>query len=138
MRIELLKSKIHRATVTQSDMNYVGSLTIDAELMEAANIQVHEKVDVANITNGARWTTYVLPGPRGSGLIGVNGATARLAAVDDLLIIMAYASLTTEETAGHQPSVVFVDERNRIVKFSGDVAESLPFTGTVRGDEVHG
>jgi aspartate 1-decarboxylase len=134
---EMLKSKIHRATVTQSNLNYVGSLTLDPDLMEASNILAHERVDVAVITNGARWTTYVLPGPRGSGIVGVNGATSRLALEGDLVIVMAYASLLEEELEEHQPSVVFVDQRNRITKLGTDVAEEIPDSHTLRGDRVY-
>ncbi|MEU3960315.1 aspartate 1-decarboxylase [Streptomyces buecherae] len=134
---ELLKSKIHRATVTQSDLNYVGSLTLDPDLMEAADIVEHEKVDVAVITNGARWTTYVLAGPRGSGIVGVNGATSRLALPGDLIIVMAYAGVAEEDLARHEPNVVFVDQRNRITKLGHDPAEALPDTDTVRGDLDH-
>lgn len=137
MQREVLKSKIHRATVTQSDMHYVGSLTLDPDLMEAANIVAHEKVDVAVITNGARWTTYVLPGPRGSGIIGINGATSRLAAEGDLVIVMAYTTVTDEELKEHDPSVVFVDAENKITKIGTDPAENIPGTDTVRGDQVH-
>ncbi|MET9858950.1 aspartate 1-decarboxylase [Streptomyces smyrnaeus] len=137
MQRELLKSKIHRATVTQSDLNYVGSLTLDPDLMEAAGILPHEKVDVVVVTNGARWTTYVLPGPRGSGIVGINGATARLALTGDIVIIMAYAALDEEEVDKHEPSVVFVDQANRITRMSTDPAATVPGTATVRGDRDH-
>lgn len=137
MHRELLKSKIHRATVTQSDMHYVGSLTLDPDLMEAAGILPHEKVDVAVITNGARWTTYVLPGPRGSGIIGINGATSRLAAQGDLIIVMAYAIVSEDEVKDHEPNVVFVDGNNKITKIGTDPAESVPGTDTVRGDQAY-
>jgi aspartate 1-decarboxylase len=107
---EMLKSKIHRATVTQCDLNYVGSLTIADELMEAAGLLPNEKVDLVNISNGARLSTYVIQGPRGSGVIGVNGAAARLAHVGDLVIVISYAMVSDEEAAQLKPQVVFVDK----------------------------
>jgi aspartate 1-decarboxylase len=115
MIIEVLKSKIHRAKVTEAELNYVGSITIDEELMDAANILANEKVQVVNNNNGARFETYVIKGKRGSGIICLNGATARLAQVGDILIIMSYAHLTIEEAKVHQPVLVFPDDSNRLV-----------------------
>lgn len=116
MIIEILKSKIHRARVTQAELNYVGSITIDEDLMDAANIIANEKVQVVNNNNGARFETYVIKGERGSGTICLNGATARLAQVGDVLIIMSYGSLPFEEAKKYEPILVFPDEQNRLVK----------------------
>lgn len=118
MLIEVLKSKIHRATVTEANLNYVGSITIDEDLMEAAGILENEKVQVVNINNGERFETYVIKGERESGTICLNGAAACLVQVGDKVIIMAYCLLTTEEYRSHQPKIVFVDENNKIVKLS--------------------
>ena len=109
----MLKSKIHRAVVTQSELNYVGSITIDSELMNAAGIIEYEKVHIVDINNGNRFETYVISGEKGSGVVCLNGAAARCVQKDDLVIIMAYASMTPEEAAEHRPRVVFVDESNR-------------------------
>lgn len=114
MIIEVLKSKIHRAKVTQAELNYVGSITIDEALMEAANIIANEKVQVVNNNNGARFETYVIKGERGSGIICLNGATARLAQVGDIIIIMSYGSLSMEEAKKYQPVLVFPDDQNRL------------------------
>ncbi len=113
---EFFKAKLHKATVTQADLNYEGSLTVDPDLLDAAGIAVHEKVDIYNITNGARFSTYIIPGKRGSGVIGLNGAAARLGAVGDQLIIVAYCFLTEEEIPDHHPRVVLVGEGNRVEK----------------------
>ncbi len=113
---EFFKAKIHGATVTQADLNYEGSLTVDPDLLEAAGIAVHEKVDIYNITNGARFSTYIIPGKRGSGVIGLNGAAARLGAVGDKLIIVAYCYLQESEIANHHPRVVIVGEGNWVEK----------------------
>jgi aspartate 1-decarboxylase len=110
----LLKSKIHRATVTDSDLHYEGSLTIDVDLMKAADIVPFEKISVYNINNGARFDTYAIGGPAGKGDICLNGAAARLGAAGDLVIIATYAGYDDAEAAGHQPKVVLVDSRNRI------------------------
>ncbi|WP_394339811.1 aspartate 1-decarboxylase [Murinocardiopsis flavida] len=131
-----MKSKIHRATVTQADLNYVGSITIDLDLMESADLLQHEKVDVVVLNNGERWTTYVMPGPRGSGIIGINGPTARLALPGDIVIIMAYASVTADEAKTHEPTVVFVDSENRAVSIGHDAAAAVQ-PDTMRGDESH-
>lgn len=114
MLLTVLKSKIHRATVTEADLHYVGSITIDQNLMDAANLINYEKVLVANIDNGNRLETYVIPGPRGSGVICLNGAAAHLASVGNKVIIMAFCQLGETEAASHQPHVVFVDAKNTI------------------------
>ncbi|MEN6389021.1 MAG: aspartate 1-decarboxylase [Syntrophomonas sp.] len=112
----MLKSKIHRATVTEADLNYVGSITIDAALMEAANIVENEKVTIVNNNNGARFETYVIEGARGSGVICLNGAAARLVTKGDIVIILTYALLDAEELKTHQPALVFVNGRNQVEK----------------------
>ena len=114
MIIEVLKSKIHRAKVTQAELNYVGSITLDEDLMDAANIIANEKVQVVNNNNGARFETYVIKGKRGSGTVCLNGATARLAQVGDILIVMSFGSLTMEEARRYDPILVFPDEDNRL------------------------
>ncbi|WP_024834282.1 aspartate 1-decarboxylase [Ruminiclostridium josui] len=114
MNITLLSGKIHRATVTQAELNYVGSITIDEELLEAAGIMEYEKVCVVNINNGKRLETYTIAGEKGSGVICLNGAAARYAQINDKVIIMAYAQMTREEAQNHKPNVVFVDDNNRI------------------------
>ncbi|MEK5165079.1 aspartate 1-decarboxylase [Paenibacillus sp. FSL R5-0527] len=112
----MMKSKIHRATVTEANLNYVGSITIDEELMEAADILENEKVQIVNNNNGARLETYVIPGPHGSGVICLNGAAARLVQPGDNVIIISYAAMSPEEVRSHKPTVVFVDESNRPVE----------------------
>ena len=114
MLIEIFKSKIHRVRVTQADLNYVGSVTIDEELLEAANIFEGEKVQIVNNNNGARLETYVIRGERDSGVICLNGAAARLVQVGDIVIIISYAWMTPEEAKGHRPIAVFPDENNRL------------------------
>lgn len=114
MNIELLKSKIHRATVTQADLNYIGSITIDEDLMEAANLIENEKVDIYDITNGNRLHTYVIKGKRGSGIIGINGAAQHLVKVGDLVIIASYCSMDFEEAKKYKPVIVFPDKNNKI------------------------
>jgi aspartate 1-decarboxylase len=116
MVIEILKSKIHRARVTQAELNYVGSITIDEELLEAANIIPNEKVQIVNNNNGARFETYVIKGERGSGTICLNGATARLAQVGDIVIIMSYAYMEFGEAKKYEPILIFPDTDNRLVK----------------------
>ena len=118
MQRHLFKSKIHRATITQADLNYVGSLTVDEALMEAADFLPYEKVTVVNVTNGERLETYVIPGERGSGVICLNGAAARRGSPGDLVIIMTYAVLENEEARSFRPTVVHVDRRNAIVNIS--------------------
>src|SRR3954468_4234885 len=110
----MLKSKIHRATVTQADLHYVGSVTIDGDLMDAADLLPGEQVAIVDIDNGARLETYVIEGPRGSGVIGINGAAARLVHAGDLVIIIAYGVMDTAEARDFRPRVVFVDADNRI------------------------
>ena len=135
MRI-MMKSKIHRATVTQADLHYVGSVTLDAALMEAADLLEGEQVAIVDITNGARIETYVIPGPAGSGVIGINGAAAHLVHPGDLIIIMSYALVTDAEARAMKPHVVHVDERNQVVKIGNDPAEPVPGSDQVRGDFV--
>ena len=132
----MMKSKIHRATVTQADLDYVGSVTLDAALMEAADLLEGEQVAIVDITNGARIETYVIPGPAGSGVIGINGAAAHLVHPGDLVIIMSYAMLNEAEVGKLEPRVVHVDERNRVVKIGNDPAEPVPGSDQRRGDEI--
>lgn len=110
----LLGGKIHRATVTQADLNYVGSITVDEDLLDAAGILVNEKVQIVNNNNGARLETYTIAGKRGSGVICLNGAAARLVQPGDVVIIMSYVLLSEPEISAHKPKVVLVDEANRI------------------------
>ena len=114
MWIRRFKSKIHRATVTQADLNYVGSITIDEDLMDAANIQDGERVQIVNNNNGARLETYVITGERGSGVICLNGAAARKVAVGDIVIIISYCMMDIEESKHFKPVTVFPDENNRL------------------------
>lgn len=116
MILTMLKSKIHRATVTRADLHYEGSITIDDTLLKAAGILPHEQVDVLNITNGARFTTYAIKGKAGSGEIGINGAAARLVQVGDLVIICAYAGMEEATAKKHKPVVVQADKNNKISK----------------------
>ena len=116
MNIELLKGKIHRATVLQAELDYVGSITVDEALLEASGILEYEKVQIVDVNNGSRFETYTICGERGSGMICLNGAAARCVSVGDKIIIMAYADLTEEEAENHKPKVVFVDEENRICR----------------------
>ncbi|MEY4708818.1 MAG: hypothetical protein RJB58_2541 [Pseudomonadota bacterium] len=113
MQLTLLKGKIHRATVTQCDLHYEGSISVDSALLERAGILPHEQVDVLNINNGNRFTTYAIPAPAGSGVIGINGAAARLAQKGDLVIIIAYARMEESEAKSWQPRIVLVDSANR-------------------------
>jgi aspartate 1-decarboxylase len=135
MRI-MMKSKIHRATVTQADLDYVGSVTIDADLLDAAELLEGEQVAIVDNTNGARIETYVIRGPRGSGIIGINGAAAHLVHPGDVVIIMSYALMDEAEARALQPRVVHVDQQNRIVKLGNDAAEPVPGTNQKRGDLV--
>lgn len=116
MNVTMLKGKIHRATVQQAELNYVGSITVDAELLEAAGILEYEMVHIVDINNGNRFETYTIAGEPGSGMICLNGAAARCVQPGDKIIIMCYCGLTVEEAAVHQPRVVFVDEQNHISK----------------------
>ena len=122
----MLKSKIHRATVTQADLHYVGSISIDRELMDAADLLEGEQVVIADITNGARLETYAIPAPAGSGTIGINGAAAHLVREGDLVIIMSYAMVEDSEARRLKPRVVHVDAKNRIVTLGDDPAEPVP------------
>lgn len=114
MILEMLKGKIHRATVVQAELDYVGSITVDTNLLEAAGICEYEKVQIVDVNNGSRFETYAIAGEPGSGMICLNGAAARCVSVGDKVIIMAYAGYTAEEAKNHKPSVVFVDDENKI------------------------
>ena len=116
MIIEVLKSKLHRVRVTQAELNYVGSITIDEDLLDAANIIPNEKVQIVNNNNGARFETYTIAGERGSGTICLNGATARLAQVGDIVIIMSYAYMEAQEARQYQPILIFPDGDNKLLK----------------------
>lgn len=118
MELTLLKSKIHRATVVQAELNYIGSITVDTELLDAAGIIEYEKVQIVNINNGSRFETYTIAGEKGSGLICLNGAAARHVQPGDQIIIMCYAQFSQEEAKRHQPKVVFVDDNNQISRIS--------------------
>ena len=133
MQRTLMNAKIHRATVTQADLHYVGSLTIDADLMAAADIVEGEQVQIVDITNGARLETYAITGEPGSGVIGINGATAHLVRPGDLVIIMTYAQWEPRALANHQPTVVHVDEANRQVLIDTDPARPVPGSAQVTG-----
>lgn len=122
----MLGGKVHRATVTQADLHYVGSITIDQNLMRAADILEGEQVDVVDITNGARLTTYAITGEAGSGVIGINGAAAHLINPGDLVIIMSFRTVEERSVGDHAPRVVHVDERNRIVALGSDPSEPVP------------
>ncbi|HEU4948096.1 MAG TPA: aspartate 1-decarboxylase [Kribbella sp.] len=134
---EMMKSKVHRATVTQADLDYVGSCTLDATLMDAANLLPGEKVDLVDVTNGNRLSTYLIEGPRDSGVVGINGAAAHLIHPGDLVILIAYALVDNTEAKRFEPSVVFVDEQNAITRIGSDPAEALPDSGTLRGDHPY-
>jgi aspartate 1-decarboxylase len=114
MQRVMCKSKIHRATVTDADLNYVGSITIDEDLMDAADLLAYEQVHVVNVNNGARFETYVIPGARGAGEICLNGAAARLAHPGDKVIVISYGQYSEEELSDYRPNFIFVDEQNRI------------------------
>jgi aspartate 1-decarboxylase len=116
MKLRMFKSKIHRATVTQADLDYEGSVTVDRDLLDAAQILPHEEVHIWNVSNGSRLCTYALSGPRGSGAICVNGAAAHLAKPGDLIILATFAEMNQEEASQHVPTVVRVDPGNRILK----------------------
>lgn len=118
MLINMLKGKIHRATVVQAELNYVGSITVDPELMDAAGILEYEYVQIVDVENGNRFETYTIAGEPGSGMICLNGAAARQVAVGDHVIIMSYAQMTPEEAKKHKPHVVFVDNKNQILQVS--------------------
>lgn len=114
MNIQMLRSKIHRLTVTDAHLDYQGSITLDRNLMNSSGILEHEKVQVVNVTNGERFETYVIPGPENSGVVCVNGAAAHLAKAGHIVIVMAFASMPLEEAKNFQPVLVMVDEKNRI------------------------
>ncbi len=126
MRRTMMKSKLHRATVTQADLHYVGSLTLDRDLMDAADLLPNEKVQVVDIDNGSRLETYVIPGDRGSGVVCMNGAAARLVQPGDVVIIISYAEVEDEEARRFEPLAVLVDEHNRVdrtmIEAHGEVA----------------
>lgn len=115
MQIQILKSKIHRVKITQAELHYVGSITIDEELMDAAHLIENEKVQVVNVNNGERLETYVIKGERGSGQVCLNGPAARKAAVGDIVIIISYAGMELEEAKKYKPVLIFPDERNRLI-----------------------
>lgn len=118
MTIQMLKGKIHRAVVVQAELNYVGSITVDPELMEAAGILEYEKVQIVDVENGSRFETYTICGEPGSGMICLNGAAARMVQTGDHIILMSYCDMTPEEAKNHHPKVVFVDENNKIANVS--------------------
>ncbi|GGH02900.1 MAG: aspartate 1-decarboxylase [Arthrobacter sp.] len=121
----MFKSKIHRATVTHADLHYVGSVTVDLDLLEAADILPGELVSIVDVTNGSRLETYTIAGERGSGVIGINGAAAHLMQENDIVILITYAQMTTEEAKSYEPRVVHVDENNRVIQLGNDPAEGL-------------
>lgn len=125
----MMKSKIHRATVTHADLHYVGSVTVDQDLLDAADLLEGEQVCIVDIDNGARLETYVIAGERGSGVIGINGAAAHLVHPGDLVILIAYGQLNEQELAEYAPKVVFVDERNRPVELGSDPAHAPEGSG---------
>ena len=125
MNRTMLKSKIHRCRITDSDLHYVGSITVDEDLLEAADIREHEQVHVVDVDNGARFETYTIAGRRGSGEIKVNGAAARLVHTGDTVIVISYASYTADELSSYEPRVVHVDADNSIVTVDDAVAELL-------------
>ena len=118
MTLEMLKGKIHRATVVQAELDYVGSITVDVNLLEASGILEYEKVQIVDINNGSRFETYTICGERGSGMICLNGAAARCVSTGDKIIIMAYAGVDAKEAKDHKPKVVFVDEKNHISRIT--------------------
>lgn len=116
MTIKMLKAKIHRATVTQAELDYVGSITVDMDLLEQAGILEYEKVQIVDVNNGSRFETYTIAGERGSGVMCLNGAAARMVQTGDKIILMAYAQVTPEEASELRPTVLFVDEKNKVTK----------------------
>ena len=132
----MLKSKIHRATVTQADLHYVGSVTVDPDLMEAADLLPGEQVAIVDVTNGARLETYVIEGERGSGVIGINGAAAHLVHPGDIVILIAYGMMDSAEAAAYQPRVVFVDADNKIVHLGADAAHAPEGSGLKTGADT--
>ncbi|MEY9874052.1 aspartate 1-decarboxylase [Streptacidiphilus sp. MAP12-33] len=132
----MMKSKIHRATVTQADLHYVGSVTVDEDLLDAADILPGELVHIVDIDNGARLETYTIAGVRGSGVIGINGAAARLVHPGDLVILIAYGQLEDAEARAFTPRIVFVDRDNRITQTGADAAAAPEGSGLTRGDAI--
>lgn len=116
MTIKMLKAKIHRATVTQAELDYVGSITVDMDLLEQAGILEYEKVQIVDVNNGSRFETYTIAGERGSGVMCLNGAAARMVQTGDKIILMAYAQVTPKEASELRPTVLFVDEKNKVTK----------------------
>ncbi|MBF0672193.1 MAG: aspartate 1-decarboxylase [Salinibacterium sp.] len=129
MLLTMLKAKIHRATVTQADLHYVGSVTVDSDLLDASGILPGEKVAIVDITNGARLETYTIAGERGSGVLSINGAAAHLVHPGDLVILIAYAQMEPAEAREFQPSIVHVDADNRIVHLGTDAADATGTSG---------
>src|SRR5215217_1443569 len=132
----MMTSKIHRATVTQADLHYVGSVTVDEDLLDAADLLPGELVHIVDVTNGARLETYTIAGERGSGVIGINGAAAHLVHPGDIVILIAYGQLETAEAKAYQPAVVFVDADNKVVTLGNDPADVPDGHGLLRGDLV--
>lgn len=129
----MLKSKIHRATITQADLHYVGSVTVDESLMAAADLLAGEQVCIVDITNGARLETYVIPGEPDSGVLGINGAAAHLVHPGDLVIVIAYAQMDSAEAASYRPSVLFVDADNRVLDSGADPSHVPEGSGLLSG-----
>ncbi len=123
MRLTLLKSKLHRVTVTNVELGYEGSCAIDTDLMDAAGIHEYERIEIYNVTNGERFATYAIRGEAGSGMISVNGAAAHKAEVNDIVIICTYAEMEEAEAARHKPKLVYVDDRNEIIRVAGAIPE---------------
>ena len=136
MQRTMMSGKIHRATVTQADLHYVGSVTVDADLLDAADILDGELVHIVDINNGSRLETYTIAGERGSGIIGINGAAARLVAPGDLVILIAYRQMDDAEARAFEPNAVFVDANNKIVTLGNDPADAPEGSGLIRGDLV--
>ena len=134
----MMKSKIHRATVTQADLHYVGSVTVDEDLLDAADLLPGELVHIVDVTNGARLETYTIAGERGSGVIGINGAAARLVHAGDIVILIGYGQMDTAEAKGFVPRVVFVDESNQVTATGHDAADTNDSPTLTRGDIITG
>ena len=128
----MLKSKIHRATVTQADLHYVGSVTVDRDLLDAADLLPGELVAIVDVTNGARLETYVIEGERGSGVVGINGAAAHLIHPGDLVILISYAQIENSAAAAYQPRIVHVDAANKIVELGVDAGQPVPGSAQAR------
>jgi aspartate 1-decarboxylase len=131
----MLKSKIHRATVTQADLHYVGSVTVDRDLLDAADLLPGELVAIVDVTNGARLETYVIEGERGSGVVGINGAAAHLVHPGDLVILISYLQIGYDEAAGYQPKIVHVDAANKVVELGIDAGQ--PVSGSAQERSPH-